>query len=236
VALTRLRAHPVELILSMRDLLFGLLEFRERSLGLYRDRFRELSEEQAPDTLLIACSDSRVVPSLLTSAEPGELFVVRNVGNLIPPATDDGTSSGDLSEASAIEYAVVVLQVRNIVVCGHSNCGAMRAIGAAALDDAPNLQSWLQHAQPALAMAHRPSAAKIPLQDRISQCNVLVQLEHLATYPAVRRGLAQKTLSLAGWWFDIATGEMRVYDPVTSSFVPLNRESIDRLTQSRPGP
>ena len=96
----------------MRDLLLGFLEFREQSLLLYRDRFRELSEGQTPDTLFIACSDSRVVPSLLASADPGELFTMRNVGNLIPPAKADGTSSGDLSEASAIEYAVSVLAVR----------------------------------------------------------------------------------------------------------------------------
>jgi carbonic anhydrase len=215
----------------MRNLLLGLLEFRERSLDLYIDRFRELSQEQAPETLLIACSDSRVIPSLLASAEPGELFVVRNVGNLMPPARGDGTSSGDLSEASAIEYAVTVLAVRNIVVCGHSNCGAMRAIAArSTLDDAPNLKAWLEHGRPALGRAERQAAATpdlslpdLPLPDRVSQMNVLLQLEHLATYPAVRQGLAHGTLSLAGWWFDIATGELK-------------GESIDRLTRDRPLP
>jgi carbonic anhydrase len=217
----------------MRNLLMGLLEFREQSRLAYLDRFRELSEGQSPDTLFIACSDSRVVPSLLASAEPGELFTMRNVGNLIPPAKDDGTSSGDLSEASAIEYAVSVLKVKNIVVCGHSNCGAMRAVvTGSALDDAPNLEKWLDHARPALAMAQQESGAKIdrPLEDRVSQSNVLLQLQHLSTYPAVRQGLAQKTLSLAGWWFDIATGEMHVYDPVMQSFELLNKDSIDRLT------
>jgi carbonic anhydrase len=219
--------------MSMRDLLLGLLEFREQSLQLYRDRFRELSEGQAPDTLFIACSDSRVVPSLLASAEPGELFTMRNVGNLIPPAQADGTSSGDLSEASAIEYAVSVLAVKNIVVCGHSNCGAMNTVVAgSALDDAPNLQRWLDHARPALAMTQQQPGAKtdLPLHDRVSQSNVLLQLEHLSTYPAVRQGLTHKTLSLAGWWFDIATAEMRVYDPLTLSFELLDRESIERFT------
>jgi carbonic anhydrase len=217
----------------MRDLLRGLLEFREQSLLLYRDRFRELSEGQAPDTLFIACSDSRVVPSLLASAEPGELFTMRNVGNLIPPAKADGTSSGDLSEASAIEYAVSVLAVKNIVVCGHSNCGALRAVvTGAVLDDAPNLKQWLDHARPALAMAQQQSGATRdrPLQDRVSQSNVLLQLEHLSTYPAVRQGLAHKTLSLAGWWFDIATGDVHVYDPITRSFELLDKDSLDRFT------
>jgi len=218
---------------SMRNLLLGLLEFRDQSLGLYRERFRELSEGQAPDTLLIACADSRLVPSLLASAEPGELFIMRNVGNLIPPAKDDGMSSGDLSEASAIEYAVSVLKVRNVVVCGHSNCGALSAVVArSALDDAPNLNKWLDHARPALATARQQSGAKTdrPLHDRVSQSNVLLQLEHLSTYPAVRQGLTHKTLSLAGWWFDIATGEMQLYDPLTLSFELLNNELIDRLT------
>ena len=218
--------------MSMRNLLLGLLEFREKSLSLYRDRFRELSEDQAPDTLLIACADSRLVPSLLASAEPGELFIMRNVGNLIPPAKDDGTSSGDLSEASAVEYAVSVLGVRNIVVCGHSNCGAMSAVVAGSVpDDAPNLNRWLDHARPALGMAQRQSGtnAALALQDRVSQSNVLLQLEHLSTYPAVRQGLTRKTLSLAGWWFDIAMGEMQIYDPLTLSFEMLNRETIDRL-------
>jgi carbonic anhydrase len=216
----------------MRNLLMGLLEFREQSRLAYLDRFRELSEGQSPDTLFIGCSDSRVVPSLLASAEPGELFTMRNVGNLIPPAKDDGTSSGDLSEASAIEYAASVLKVRNIVVCGHSNCGALRAVATgSAVDDAPNLEKWLDHARPALAMAQQQSEAgnDRPLQDRVSQSNVLLQLEHLSTYPAVGQGLTHRTLSLAGWWFDIATGEMQVYDPLTLSFEPLNNELVDRL-------
>ena len=216
----------------MRNLLLGLLEFREQSLSLYRDRFRELSDGQAPDTLFIACADSRLVPSLLASAEPGELFIMRNVGNLIPPAKDDGMSSGDLSEASAIEYAVSVLKVRNVVVCGHSNCGALGAVVAgSALDDAPNLKKWLDHARPALAMTRQQSGAKtdLPFHDKVSQSNVLLQLEHLSTYPAVGQGLTHRTLSLAGWWFDIATGEMQVYDPLTLSFEPLNNELVDRL-------
>ena len=127
----------------MRNLLLGLIEFRENNLPLYAERFRELSAGQEPDTLFITCADSRVAPNLLASTEPGELFTMRNVGNLMPPARADGISSGDLSEASAVEYAVSVLQVKNIIVCGHSNCGAMRAvIGSGHLDDAPNLEEF----------------------------------------------------------------------------------------------
>jgi carbonic anhydrase len=111
----------------MRKLIEGIVDFRERLLPQYAARFRELAAGQEPDALFITCSDSRVVPDLLVSTDPGDLFVMRNVGNLIPPATVVGDSTGDLSEASAIEYAVLVLQVQNIVVCGHSECGAMKA-------------------------------------------------------------------------------------------------------------
>ena len=114
----------------MHRLISEIVEFRERQLPRYAERFRHLALAQSPDTLMITCADSRVVPDLLASTEPGDLFTMRNVGNLIPPATAEGISVGDLSEASAIEYAVLVLKVANIVVCGHSECGAMKAVMA----------------------------------------------------------------------------------------------------------
>ena len=104
------------------------VDFRERLLPQYAERFRKLALSQAPDALFITCSDSRVVSDLLASTDPGDLFTMRNVGNLAPPATADGLSTGDLSKACAIEYAVSVLKVSNIVVCGHSQCGAMKAV------------------------------------------------------------------------------------------------------------
>src|ERR1043166_9064786 len=127
----------------MRKLLRGIVDFRERLLGQYAERFRDLASGQAPDALFITCSDSRVVPDLLASTDPGDLFVMRNVGNLVPPATVEGASTGDLSEASAIEYAVLILQVRDIVVCGHSECGAMKAaLARQPLPATPNLAKW----------------------------------------------------------------------------------------------
>src|SRR5690349_5188813 len=122
----------------MRKLVWGIVEFREQQLPQYVEHFRNLADGQSPDTLFITCADSRVVPNLLVSTDPGELFTMRNLGNLVPPATAEGLSTGDLSEASAIEYAVQVLRVANIVVCGHSGCGAMKAVLAPSeLDDAP---------------------------------------------------------------------------------------------------
>ena len=110
-----------------------------------------LAQGQSPDALFITCSDSRVVPDLLASTDPGDLFVMRNVGNLIPPATVEGASTGDLSEAGAIEYAILVLKVRNIVVCGHSECGAMKAAMAREpMPDTPNLAKWLHHSAAAV--------------------------------------------------------------------------------------
>ncbi len=214
----------------MRKLLLGLIEFRENNLPLYAERFRELSEGQDPNTLFITCADSRVAPNLLASTEPGELFTMRNVGNLMPPARADGISSGDLSEASAVEYAVSVLEVANIIVCGHSNCGAMRAvIGGGHLDDAPNLERWLDHARPAWQRLPKTEGSGLEPHDRLSQENVLLQIEHLETYPVVRRALAGGTLALGGWWFDISTGEVHVHDRTSGRFVPVDRSSLDRL-------
>src|SRR5215469_1714468 len=128
----------------MRKLIMGIVEFREKMLPQYAQQFSKLALAQTPDALFITCSDSRVVPDLLASTHPGDLFTMRNVGNLIPPANAEGVSTGDLSEASAIEYAVLVLKVANIVVCGHSECGAMKAVIANSTPpEAPNLAKWL---------------------------------------------------------------------------------------------
>jgi carbonic anhydrase len=216
----------------MHKLIMGIVEFRERLLPQYAERFRDLADGQAPDALFITCADSRVVPNLLASTEPGELFTMRNVGNLVPPATVDGLSTGDLSEASAIEYAVSVLGVANIVVCGHSGCGAMKAVLArSALDDAPNLARWLHHAGTAAFRLDHEGALdrSLPRHDQLSQLNVLVQLEHLMSYPIVREQVAAGKLKLSAWWFDVATGDMYAYQADTRSFALIDRALAQRL-------
>lgn len=210
----------------MRKLIEGIVEFRERQLPHYANRLRSLAQGQEPDALFVTCSDSRVVPNLLVSTEPGELFTMRNVGNLVPPATGEGLSTGDLSEASAIEYALLVLKAPNIVICGHSECGAMKAVLKRSQPaGAPNLARWLHHADGAaerLAVEGALDGSLAP-HDQLSQLNVLLQLEHLMTYPIVRDRVEAGTLHLAGWWFNIATGDMFSYESASRSFELIER-------------
>jgi carbonic anhydrase len=220
----------------MWKLMRGIVNFRERTLPKYVQRFRELAVKQTPDALFIACSDSRVTPNLVMSTRPGDLFMMRNVGNLIPPATSDGISSGDVSEASAIEYAVLVLKVSAIIVCGHSECGAMKAVMArGGRPDAPNLSKWLQHAEPAVARLDQGSGldAKLKPHDRLSQVNVLVQLDHLASYPIVRERVAAGALRLHGWWFDVGSGSMHAYDSAGKQFELIDRKMVERMVGRR---
>jgi carbonic anhydrase len=216
----------------MRKLISGIVEFRELHLPKYAEQFRGLALAQSPDALFVTCSDSRVVPDLLASTDPGDLFTMRNVGNLVPPATAEGVSIGDVSEASAIEYAVLVLKVANIVVCGHSECGAMKAVLApSAKLGAPNLEKWLHHASTAAFRLQHEGALDATLQphDQLSQLNVLVQLEHLMSYPIVHAQVVAGTLHLCGWWFDIATGNMYSYERASRSFEVIDGQLAERL-------
>lgn len=216
----------------MRKLIEGVLEFREQRLPELEARFAELAHGQAPETLFIACSDSRVVPHMLVSSDPGDLFVMRNVGNLVPPATEDGHSTGDVSEASAIEYAVLALEVKNIVVCGHSACGAMKAVATqSGVPGAPNLVKWLGHADAALARlkADGPLDPSLAEADQLSQLNVLVQMEHLQTYPIVRARMAANELTIGGCWFDIANAQLLVYRPRLKRFTAIDHEAAAEM-------
>ena len=212
----------------MRKLLAGIQRFRRKIFPKHALRFRQLALAQSPETLIISCSDSRVVPNLIASADPGDLFAVRNVGNLVPPADADGMSVGDVSEASAIEYAVLVLGVKNIVICGHSECGAMKAVLAGKpRPDAPNLNRWLCHAKDAAARlaGEGDAAPTLKPHDRLSQLNVLAQLEHVSSYECVRDRIATGELALSGWWFDIAAGSVLRFDDRLQTFEPVDSQS-----------
>ena len=215
----------------MRKLVQGIVEFRRSRRPDYAETFSRLALRQKPDALYIACSDSRVQANVFASTEPGDLFVVRNPGNLVSPAGPDGKSLSDESEAAAIEFAVGQLEVRDIIVCGHSSCGAMSALlrGRESVS-APHLRSWLRHAERALERV--PDRTAVEAVDRLSQANVLLQLEHLRTYPLVERAEKESGLRLHAFWFDIGNAEVLAYDPGQDRFVPLDERQAERLARS----
>ncbi|HET9238639.1 MAG TPA: carbonic anhydrase [Oligoflexus sp.] len=218
----------------MKKLLQGIVDFREKVQPAYRETFARLALGQSPDALLIACSDSRVVPNLFASSDPGDMFVVRNVGNLIPPCGEDGISIFDKSEAAAVEFAVEQLKVKDIIVCGHSECGAHMAVLRGTQGLSGNLRSWLRHAEPSLYKMHSGphfECRHLAPHNQLSQLNVLQQLEHLRTYPSVRQAMDQGTLQLHGWWFDIANAEVLAWEPTLNRFASIDRELAQVILQ-----
>ena len=171
---------------------------------------------QQPHTLFITCADSRLNPELLTSSGPGAIFVTRNVGNLVPPYSE---APGGV--AAVIEYALVALQVSQIVVCGHSDCGAMKGLlKRDSLQKLPAVSRWLQNAETAYRILQAKSRQTIggdTLSD-VTKENVLLQLTHLRTHPAVAERIADGTLALYGWVYDIGTGAVLEYDPLENRF------------------
>jgi carbonic anhydrase len=182
--------------------------------------------------LLVTCSDSRVAPNVFASTDPGDLFVVRNVGNLIPPSEGDGKSVGEPSGPAALEFALRYLPVSNIVVCGHSECGAMIATLNGLQDDStPNLQDWLRSGQLALERLEREGAPDPALtrHNQLSQVNALVQVEHIMTYPQVRARMEAGTLRVHAWWFDIANADVYAYEPEQGRFVLMDESEAEAI-------
>jgi carbonic anhydrase len=213
----------------VKRLLRGIVEFRRSRPPGYVEEFSRLALGQAPDALLICCSDSRVAPNVFASVEPGDLLVVRNIGNLVPRCTESAVDRGGASVPAAIELALRSLHVHDMIVCGHSECAAMRAICSdEALQDAPHLAAWLRHGRPALESMGAPPEG-VPRHDHLSQRSVLLQLEHLRSYPLVRRAEAAGELRLHAWWFDIRRAEVLDYDGATGRFVPLDEARAERL-------
>ncbi|WP_406388403.1 carbonic anhydrase [Streptomyces sp. NBC_00211] len=186
----------------MHDLVEGLAHFQQDVFPAKAELFARLATTHRPHTLFVGCSDARVVPELITQREPGELFVIRTAGNLVPAHTADGSDG----VAASIEYALAVLGVRDIVVCGHSACGAMTALAAGQdLAELPAVARWLRHAAPV-------GAPQAEVEALIRE-NVAVQLAHLATHPAVARALAAGAVTLHGWVYDIPTGAVEQIAP-----------------------
>jgi carbonic anhydrase len=216
----------------MKKLLRGIVEFHDKVRPGVRETFARLALGQSPDALLIACSDSRVAPNLFASTEPVDLFVIRNPGNIISPCGSDGISVSDESEAAAIEFSVLSLNVRDIIVCGHSECGAMRILTEGHKElPAPHLHSWLRHAEGALKQVQ--SGERMPAQleahNHLSQFNVLRQLDHLRTYKVVQERLKTGKLRLHGWWFDIGEAEVLAYDDREKRFIVIDDAEATRI-------
>jgi carbonic anhydrase len=218
----------------MKKLIRGIVDFRSNTRLGYKDIFAHLALGQRPDTLLIACSDSRVVPNLFASSDPGDLFVVRNVGNLIPLCGAPAPPSGDGSEAAAIEFGLHALPITDIIICGHSECGAMIAL-AAGRDkvESPFLKSWLRHGEASLRRLDSalPGDAHFERHNRLSRVNVLEQLEHLKTYAMVRERLDAGRLRLHGWWFDIKEADVFEYDAGEGRFRLIDEDYARVLLQ-----
>jgi carbonic anhydrase len=208
----------------MERLIAGVHKFQTEEFGNYRKLFRKLSQEgQNPHTLFITCADSRVLAELITQSKPGDLFVVKNVGNIVPPASATGSTN---STAAAIEFAVETLRVSDIVICGHSQCGAMSALlGENPVGDSmPHLREWLSLAAPVLATMRSQYTHLTQMGDRMDAAaaeNVLFALENLHSYHCVQERLMAGSLRLHGWFFKIATAELFAYDPETLQFSPL---------------
>jgi carbonic anhydrase len=204
----------------MKRLIDGALRFQGEVYQEHRDLFRVLATGQQPEALLITCSDSRVMPELIIQAKPGDLFVCRNAGNIAPPYSDH---SGGVT--ATIEYAVAVLSVKHIIVCGHSDCGAMKALlHPDKLQGLPAVKSWLHHASRAevVVRENHPELDEKARIDALIEENVLAQLDNLRTHPSVASRLKSGTLSLHGWVYDIESGQIRV-STNQSAFLPMTQ-------------
>jgi carbonic anhydrase len=195
--------------------------------GKKKKLFNQLSEHQAPRALFITCSDSRVDPTLLTQTDPGELFILRNAGNLVPPY---GSMQG--GSTATIEYAMAVLKVPHIIVCGHTDCAVMKALlHPENVQDLPAVREWVGQAETTrrLMREHYTNLRGNARLIKTTQENVRSQLDHLRTHPSVALLLRQKKVDLHGWVYSISTGDVWVYDFVSERFLSLLDKASDRL-------
>ena len=202
----------------MQEIIDGFLKFQRDVFPARKELFRKLATSQTPRTLFISCSDSRMVPELVTQREPGDLFVIRNAGNIVPSF---GPEPGGVS--ATVEYAVAALGVTDVVICGHSDCGAMTAVATCkCLDHMPAVANWLRYADSAkLVNESRDHASEHERIDSMVRENVIAQLNNLKTHPSVALALAQGRLKLHGWVYDIESGFIDALDSTTRQFVSL---------------
>jgi carbonic anhydrase len=205
----------------------GVRRFRERAFPDRRQLFERLATGQSPPTLFVTCADSRISPTLITQTGPGDLFVCRNIGNIVPAY---GEMMGGVS--AVVEYACVALRVTDVVICGHSDCGAMKGLldpDKHGLERMPTVSSWLRNAEAARSViaATKPDLEGEPLIQALVEQNVRLQLAHLRTHPSVAAGVAEGRLTLHGWIYDIKSGAVSEFDrderilkPIANAAVP----------------
>jgi len=203
----------------MDKLIEGHKRFHKNVFPTKRSDFHLLAEMQAPEYLFITCSDSRIVPDLILQTGPGDLFITRNAGNVIPVAGADVDGC-----TATIEYAVEVLHVKHAILCGHSDCGALKAaLNRQGLEKLPKASRWLHHVEG--AFTHRqplnPADGEHAELASIIRGNVVAQLINLRAQPSVAKALAHGSLSVHGWYYDILTGRIEQYDEQQRQFLPL---------------
>ena len=206
----------------MERLIEGIARFRKNIFPKEKKLFEALASSQSPEALFITCSDSRVDPNLITQSKPGDLFICRNAGNIVPPHTHH---TGGMT--ASIEYAITLLGIKHIIICGHADCGAMRgAITPDLVKDMPHVCEWLGHADTALHTVQKNYGhlnREEQIQHMIEQ-NVVVQLQHIRTHPCVAVRLESGEVTLHGWVYDIATGMFKTYNSASNAFEPMLME------------
>ncbi|MHA6126560.1 carbonic anhydrase [Pseudomonas fluorescens group sp. PF-1] len=214
----------------MKALIEGFLKFQKEAFPQRTDLFKHLATTQHPGTLFITCSDSRVVPELLTQQEPGELFVIRNAGNIVPSYSPH---PGGVS--ATVEYAVAVLGVTDIVICGHSDCGAMTAVAkCTCMDHLPAVAGWLQHSESAKVINEsRPHADEAAKVSSMVRENVIAQLANIQTHPSVRLAQEKGRLNLHGWVYDIGAGSIDALDADNKTFKSLVKHPTTCAVRAR---
>lgn len=207
----------------MEKLLEGIVKFRQGDFDTHKELFKKLKDKQKPHTLFISCSDSRVDPNMITGTLPGELFIIRNIANIVPPYRD---TNDYVATTSSIEYAVLTLGVENIIVCGHSNCGGCAAClnDSESLDNLPYTRKWLELCHPVRDRVLKEISADEPeaREWMMEQGNVVEQLKHLMTYPYIKEKAINGKLKLSGWHYIIESGEIFIYDKDAGEFLLAN--------------
>lgn len=203
----------------------GGIEFMEKYFKENAELFKTLKDSQTPHTLFIGCSDSRVVPNLITNTKPGEMFVIRNIANIIPKYR---VSDEFLATTSAIEYALYILNIKDIIICGHSNCGGCAALyyDESKFDKTPNVKTWLKSLDSVKAQVEALGLSNLKKKAWfVERLNIVNSIDNLLTYPGVKEGVKLGKIRIYGWHYIIETGSLFSYDMVTKDFELLNEGS-----------